>query len=99
MARLGGSTVTLTASTDVTVITTGAGVSSIRVRVHNRDTVAHDYPILLGAVEIGRLLAVPTLTSATWGPENVATGLAVKVTAPATTTTASQALVTGEDDN
>lgn len=97
MARLGGTAVTLTASTDVTVITP-ANAASIRIDIANNDTIAHDYPILFGSTRVGIVKGVPAGREASWGPRNVAAATAVKVTAPGTTTTVSIATVSGEDD-
>lgn len=99
MARLGGTAVTLTASSDVTILTTGAGISAVRIDIANNDSIEHDYPILYGSTRVGILKGVPAGEEGTWGPRHVAASTAVKVTAPATTTTVSIATATGEDDN
>lgn len=99
MARLGGTPITLTASGDTTIDSTATARSG-RVRVYNNDTVVHTYTFKVGTTPLDKETALPAGQSRVFGPENFASGQNPVINvAEATTTSASTAIFTGEDDS
>jgi hypothetical protein len=96
MARIAGRG-TLTAAGDTTVDSTAAD-RGIRIRVFNRDTVAHKYTFKVGTTELDED-TLPSRQGRIFGSENVENGTSVVIAvAEATTTNASTYSKTGDTD-